>query len=517
MSPVEPGIVPRWEWRTFGDAEDAAARLAATVTEGVHESDEVYLVSRDGGDTVKVRDGLMDVKHLEEVDDQGLQRWRPVMKAPSPVSAADLGAVLGALGVEAPPLAREAYRIDELIRRAVDGDVVRSVAVHKRRARYTFAGCDAEVTDVRADGRAMRTVAIESADPARVMGALLELGLDPGSNTSYPRALARLIGLAGSRGAVIDVGTNSVKLHIGERLGAGWWTVADRAVITRLGEGLQATGALASAPMERTSDAVCDMVRQARRAGAPDVVAVGTAALRSAANSAALVDAVRERCGILVEVISGDEESRLGYLAATSAAGRRTGSVVVVETGGGSSQFTFGDGDRIGERFSLDVGAVRLTERFGLDGPVSPAVLDDARAAVAAGLGRLGGRPRPDALIGTGGAFTNLAAVRHGLAEYDPEVVEGTVLDRDEIDRQVERYRTRSADERRAMVGLQPARGEVILAGATIVRAVLDALGCESVTVTDRGLRHALLDERFGEGREAARAPDPAGGSPPAG
>ena len=97
-----------------------------------------------------------------------------------------------------------------------------------------------------------------------------------------------------------------------------------------------------------------------------------------------------------------------------------------------------------------------------------------------------------------GGAVTNLAAVRHGLAEYDPDVVQGTVLDRAEIDRQIEIYRTRDAVERRSIVGLQPARAEVILAGAAIVRTVLDKLGVDSLTVSDRGLRYGVRAELFG-------------------
>jgi exopolyphosphatase / guanosine-5'-triphosphate,3'-diphosphate pyrophosphatase len=91
-----------------------------------------------------------------------------------------------------------------------------------------------------------------------------------------------------------------------------------------------------------------------------------------------------------------------------------------------------------------------------------------------------------------------LAAVKHGLEQYDPEVVQGTVLDRDELDRQIELYRTRTADERREIVGLQPKRAEVILAGACIVRTILEQLGAESFVVSDRGLRHGLLAERFG-------------------
>ena len=97
-----------------------------------------------------------------------------------------------------------------------------------------------------------------------------------------------------------------------------------------------------------------------------------------------------------------------------------------------------------------------------------------------------------------GGAVTNITAVKHGLVTYDPAVVQGTVLDRAEIDRQIELYRSRDAEARRAIVGLQPKRAEVILAGACIVRTVMEKLGKESLTVSDRGLRHGVLAERFG-------------------
>ena len=135
-----------------------------------------------------------------------------------------------------------------------------------------------------------------------------------------------------------------------------------------------------------------------------------------------------------------------------------------------SSQLTFGRGERIDERFSVDVGAVRLTERYVLGGVVCDDVLAAALDAISTELVRLDGRPAPDSLVAMGGAVTNLAAVKHELSSYDPDVVHGTVLDRAEIDRQIELDRTRTVAERRQVVGLQPKRAEVILAGACIVR-----------------------------------------------
>jgi exopolyphosphatase / guanosine-5'-triphosphate,3'-diphosphate pyrophosphatase len=239
------------------------------------------------------------------------------------------------------------------------------------------------------------------------------------------------------------------------------------------------------------------MVEEAHGEHAEAIVAIGTAGMRIAPNREALVDSVRERTGIEIEVISGEEEARLAYIGAISELDPGDGSLVVFDTGGGSSQFTIGHRDRVDESFSVNVGAVRLTERYRLDGAVNEATLASMLEAIAAELTRLDGRPPPESIVGMGGAVTNLAAVKHRLAVYDHDVVQGTVLDRAEIDRQIELYRARDADERRQITGLQPNRAEVILAGACIVRTVLAKLGRESLTVSDRGLRHGVLVERF--------------------
>jgi exopolyphosphatase / guanosine-5'-triphosphate,3'-diphosphate pyrophosphatase len=125
-------------------------------------------------------------------------------------------------------------------------------------------------------------------------------------------------------------------------------------------------------------------------------------------------------------------------------------------------------------------------------------VLREAMAAISGDLSRIDGRPVPDALVAMGGTVTNITAVKHQLASYDPTVVQGTVLDRAEIDRQIELYRSRDTDARRAITGLQPKRADVILAGACIIRTVMEKLRKDTFTVSDRGLRHGVLAERFG-------------------
>ena len=300
------------------------------------------------------------------------------------------------------------------------------------------------------------------------------------------------------RYAAIDVGTNSVKLNVGERLDDGEWrTVVDRSEMTRLGEGIHESGRLGEEAVRRTVDAIAELAEEARRAGAEEIAVVGTAGLRQAANSDEFLDAVRERAGVLVDVIAGDEEARLSFLAAADALHLGTGRLGVFETGGGSSQFTFGEDGRVQERFSLDLGAVPVTERFGLDRAVDEQTVAAAREAIASQLGPLEGRPPLDVLVGIGGAITNLAGVQLGLDRYEPGRVRGLELGAAEVDRQIELYRTRDAEERRGIRGLQPKRAEVILAGACIVRTVLAKLGRDSLTVSDQGLRHGVLLERF--------------------
>ena len=493
-------IKPRWEWRTFGlGFGGAEARLAALEPKGVQETDEVYLLAS-GGANVKIRAALMDIKVLKQVNGDGLEQWTPVMKAEFPLGPTELARVFESLRLPLPAMSRASYTLDEFIEAFTgSGSAIRAVKVHKRRVRYTVGGCTSELSEVVADGKPTRTIAIESEDAQAVIRAVHDIGLGGYTNTSYPKGLAALIDDTPARYAVIDVGTNSVKFHIGERgPGGKWRSVVDRAELTRLGEGFGQQRVITDAARERTVAAIQAMVDEARQHGVLAIAAVGTAGLRMASNGGEVVAAIAARTGLAVEVISGEDEGRLAYLGARSGLGPFAGTLVVFDTGGGSSQFTFGHDSIVDERFSVEVGAVRYTERYKLDGAVSTDALHEAMAAISADLSRIAGRPAPDMLMAMGGVVTNMTAVKHRLAVYDPTVVQGTVLDRAEIDRQIELYRSQDAVARRAIIGLQPKREEVILAGACIVRTVLDKLDKDALTVSDRGLRHGVLAERFG-------------------
>jgi exopolyphosphatase/guanosine-5'-triphosphate,3'-diphosphate pyrophosphatase len=187
-------IVPRWEWRSFAASFGEADERFRELPPGkMNTSDELYLLSPHCDANVKVRDGLMDIKTLEQADARGLEQWRPVMKVAFPLPAEAIARVCSALQV-APVPPRDTYTLEAMqaeLTHPFRG--VRAVPIHKRRQRYMVGGCVAELTELTAHGRATRTVAIESEDPARVWDAVEAMHLQRYENVSYPRGLKRLL------------------------------------------------------------------------------------------------------------------------------------------------------------------------------------------------------------------------------------------------------------------------------------------------------------------------------------
>jgi exopolyphosphatase/guanosine-5'-triphosphate,3'-diphosphate pyrophosphatase len=190
------GIVPRWEWRTFGEDFGAAdAHFAAVAPERVQESDETYLLSLQSDASVKVRDGLMDVKRLEAVDDDGLEQWKPVMKAEYPLPAAGVEEVLAALAAAVPPLGRTEYTLEQLVEDVVGPEPsLRAVEVHKHREHFTVGEAMAELSEIRTADGARRTIAVESEEPSLVVAAVKELGQPLRPNVCLARGLKALVG-----------------------------------------------------------------------------------------------------------------------------------------------------------------------------------------------------------------------------------------------------------------------------------------------------------------------------------
>src|SRR6478752_6857485 len=191
------GIVPRWEWRTFGDSFGSAETLLDSLEpERGQESDEIYLLSQESDASVKVRDGLMDVKQLEAVSGGGLEQWLPVLKGSFPLGAADVATMLNALGVSEPETTREMYTLEQLLAELVGpNQSLAAVDVHKRRTHYRLDGCMVELSEISAGGRSARTIAVEHEDPELVSATVRELGLEDRPNVCLARGLKTMLGL----------------------------------------------------------------------------------------------------------------------------------------------------------------------------------------------------------------------------------------------------------------------------------------------------------------------------------
>ena len=189
-------IVPRWEWRTFGDTfGDAEARLAALPATRLDDSREQYILSNRVEGSIKIRGGKLDVKRLERRSEDGLEQWRPVANAEFPIAATDIALLLNALEATVPPLDREAYALDQLIDEVVAPQPeLLSVPVRKNRVHRVLDGCRTEVTQIRSGPRTTRTIAVEDEDPALVRSTVEALGLWSRPNVSVPHGLIRLLG-----------------------------------------------------------------------------------------------------------------------------------------------------------------------------------------------------------------------------------------------------------------------------------------------------------------------------------
>jgi exopolyphosphatase/guanosine-5'-triphosphate,3'-diphosphate pyrophosphatase len=295
------------------------------------------------------------------------------------------------------------------------------------------------------------------------------------------------------RVGVVDIGTNSTRLLLAEVEGDALTEVERRTAVTRLGEGLEATGRLSDAAIARVSEALAGYRAALDELGAERVVAVATSAMRDAANGPQFRDEIERRFGLDARTISGDEEARLTFLGAT--AGRDAGAAtLVIDIGGGSTEFVVGHPGGDPEfHISTRMGSVRHTERHLHGDPPTDAELaalaQDARAIVEADvLADL--RTGVDAGIAVAGTATSLAAIDQELDPYDPERVHGYRLGVASCERLLARLADLTVAQRREVPGLHPDRAPTIVAGAGILFESMRACGLDEIEVSEHDILH---------------------------
>ena len=300
--------------------------------------------------------------------------------------------------------------------------------------------------------------------------------------------------------AVIDIGTNSIKLYVAERASDGSLaSVVDKNNIARLGEGMGDTGILQSEAIQRNARAVADFAELARATGAKEIVAVGTMALRTAKNAVDFVSAVQDLSGVDLRVIPGEEEAELAYLAVLSGIGASAGRLAVCDVGGGSTEFILGGDAGIDRKFSINLGAVKVSDGYLTSDPPGTEQVETAMSFVVDTLtaNRVGAARPVDRLIGIGGTVTSMGSVKLKMEQYDPDLIQGAALTRDDVDELIKLFCSMPLGDRRKIVGLQPKRAEVIIGGACIVRCIMECLDAAQLTMSDRGLRHGLMFQLF--------------------
>jgi exopolyphosphatase/guanosine-5'-triphosphate,3'-diphosphate pyrophosphatase len=300
--------------------------------------------------------------------------------------------------------------------------------------------------------------------------------------------------------AAIDIGTNSIKMTLGDVASSGEVSVVtELSEVTRLGAGVDASKHLQEEAAARTLAAIQRFAERARAEGAVKIVAVGTSALRDADNGSEFIAQAKIQAAVEIQIISGEREAHLSYRAVFSDPTLPVdpaAPLLVCDIGGGSTELIQGQGQDVHAFLSLDIGAVRLTERFFPDGSVpTEAQIQDAAQWINEWLDRFPSSDQPMQMVGIGGTIINLASVIQTLPKTDPKAVHGSWLADTEVHAALTHLQALPLEQRRQVPGLEPDRADVIVGGALILSCLLTHFQVPQIAVSARGVRYGLLAE----------------------
>jgi exopolyphosphatase/guanosine-5'-triphosphate,3'-diphosphate pyrophosphatase len=305
------------------------------------------------------------------------------------------------------------------------------------------------------------------------------------------------------RVAVVDIGTNSTRLLIADVAADGSVTELDRrSRVTRLGDGVDATGVLSEAAIERVLAALDEYAAAIEHEAAEARQAVLTSAVRDAANGPDFVALVENRYGLEARAIPGSEEADLTYLGATSErGGPGEEPALVIDVGGGSTELILGRGRQVEFSVSLQAGVVRQSERHIVEDP--PTVLE--MVALGADVAALIKQGVPEAVragaaraIAVGGTATSCAAIDQALDPYDPERVQGYRVDLVTLRLLLARLASLDLAERRRVRGLHPDRAPTVIAGVIILIRVLEAFDLDAFEASEHDILRGVALRRAG-------------------
>lgn len=299
--------------------------------------------------------------------------------------------------------------------------------------------------------------------------------------------------------AVIDIGSNSIKMHVARVVSGELTVIRDETEVVRLGRGMSATGFLGEASMKLSCETVTKMAQRATRLGA-DVFIAGTMALRTAGNADEFIKMIKDSTGLDVHVLTGEDEAKYSWIGAVD--GFNTDeNLIMFDSGGGSTEFVSGRGNNVEKITSVPVGAVNLSERFFNihDKPIKKAFCDEAVNYVKNLLlekhidGFITGKSSETQIIGVGGGVVTMAGVKLACENFVPSKFHGSILTIRDVNRQIQMYSSLNLSERQNVIGLPANRADVILGSACIVLAAFEILKANHCIVSINGLRHGIL------------------------
>jgi exopolyphosphatase/guanosine-5'-triphosphate,3'-diphosphate pyrophosphatase len=304
------------------------------------------------------------------------------------------------------------------------------------------------------------------------------------------------------RVAVVDIGTNSTRLLIGDVEGTGVSEIERRTTVTNMGRGVDHTGTICTDAVDDVCTVIADYKARYEEMGAERVKAIATSAVRDAVNGEAFIAELRERFDLDAQLLTGEEEASLTYLGAT---GHRptADSTLVFDIGGGSTELIIGTGKRIGFHTSLQAGTIRQSERHLTTDPPDPHELEDLAADIRNLIERaIAVEPdlKASRAIAVAGTPTSLAAIDQELEPYDPGRVHGYRLGMQRVQRMLSRLSSLPLAERLRVPGLHPGRAPTIVAGTVILVQVMRAFQMKEIEVSE-------LDILHGSALSAAMAP----------
>jgi exopolyphosphatase/guanosine-5'-triphosphate,3'-diphosphate pyrophosphatase len=311
--------------------------------------------------------------------------------------------------------------------------------------------------------------------------------------------------------AAVDIGTNSTRLLVADVDDGRITDVERHTRVTRLGEGVDERRRLLPVPIARVRNVLSEYRRTLEGLDAERTLAIATSAIRDAENGEAFLGEVEWSYGFATRLLSGHEEALMTYRGVTSERQLEAGTVIV-DIGGGSTELVAGEPDGVRWHDSLDIGSVRLTERFLHGDPPTTAELDACAAAVQALLAERVPdeiRSTTASAIGVAGTITSIAALALGLEEYDRDLVHGSKLTADDLSQQLERLAAVPVAERRELRPLDPERAPVIVAGAVIAHEALTFFGLDALEISERDILDgaALAAAELPEQEEGAAPP----------